>query len=417
MMFQVFFLRFIARKVPSNNKAKDNNSNSSDEDADKNNDNFSFDQSQSHILKVYNSSLGRPTAAMHSAMIEEYNAIMRVSNYEEFFARINLFYTPQQFTSMLRNAVRESVKKNYVTHINVGILGGLVLEPVISSKFPLTSANRGIGSTADEKHVAWVDVWKLYGKEKTNGDYNQMKIIETRGKVFNNRRKFPLQQQQQQHQQHRNNHDTLLKRNGYQSVGNKAANNYNYMQRNNYDNNISNNGKNGHQSLAHNQYKEVNNSSRDNSNNNSKNYSNNNSKNNNNGPSNNSHFQTSQNSHPESSISTSTSRINNPRSTPATLKSQEIRRAHGSRDSLSSLLHPASSTASTTSNNSNSNCNSNGNNYSNNNNIKNSSNNKNKGKFSHKNSTMNNAMSVSGDRVRLHVFYQVGHVEQLQIKF
>ena len=35
MMFQVFFLRFIARKVPSNNKAEGSNTYSSDEDADK----------------------------------------------------------------------------------------------------------------------------------------------------------------------------------------------------------------------------------------------------------------------------------------------------------------------------------------------------------------------------------------------
>ena len=124
MMFQVFFLRFIARKVPSADNREDKNSKSSaDDDSDKNYHNSSFDQSQSHILKVYNSSLGRPTAAMHSAMIEEYNAIIRVSNYEEFFARINLYYTPLQFTSMLRNAVRESVNKNYVININVGILG------------------------------------------------------------------------------------------------------------------------------------------------------------------------------------------------------------------------------------------------------------------------------------------------------
>ena len=375
MMFQVFFLRFIARKVSATDEGEDsarNSGRSTDQNSQSNfrSHNQSQVQSQSHILKVYNSSLGRPTAAMHSVLKEEYDSIMKVSNYEEFFRRVNLYYTPEHFTSMLRNAVRESVKKSYTSNINLSALGGLDLEPIPDYASHLNSSSaftpqESVGIEGLRKNIVWGDVWKMYSSEKASGNYDLDNINGVRRKVFESKK-----------QNQKIKVEFPNRRNSYHSTANKAINNYNVMQRSGSGHHL--NGKfnqsvNGNNSRY--PYREQ------------ISYKNNNSH---------SNSYTNSNNHVVSSA------LNNPQPTP----NPQMRRNHGSSNSLSSLLHPSSSTAASNNsngNNSNSNSNSNGNKNAYNGN----SSNKNKGKVSHKNSTMNNAMSVSGDRVRLHVFYQV----------
>jgi hypothetical protein len=446
MMFQVFFLRFIARKVTSSDMSSEG-SNSPAEGAisninnsiNKNGDN----QSQSHILKVYNSSLGCPTAAMHSGMTEEHAAIMTVSNYPEFFQRVHLFFTPQQFTSMLRNAVRISVQRNYTTGLNLTSLGCCKIEKVESASDSLTGSLDS-GPTIEE--ILWDDVWKIYALEREGGSYTADKVIEMRKRVSNSKRLFLQQQQQQMQQQLRSNRAVSpCRRSGYASGSNKATNNYNYMLRGNQSS-YSRPGNspypmsnaNGRYSYGQGQgqgqgqgvgtavrhpYRpksSVNSNSNSNSgsgsgsagsaqesaalasavhsgsvhmNNNSNNSYNYNSNYNNNYSTNNSH---SRNRPPQA------------RTVP---QKQDLRRTSNSAENLVTLLSGAATgttpqgTAHSGQNSINSNSNNNDNNSNSNSNS--NSNNKPRAKFSHKNSTMNNAMSVSGDRVRLHVFYQV----------
>jgi hypothetical protein len=98
---------------------------------------------------------------------------------------------------------------------------------------------------------------------------------------------------------------------------------------------------------------------------------------------------------------------NRPSQARAVPQKQDLRRTSNSAENLVNLLSGAATgttpqgTAHSGQNSINSNSNNNDNNSNSN------SNSKPRAKFSHKNSTMNNAMSVSGDRVRLHVFYQV----------
>ena len=443
MMFQVFFLRFIARKVTSLDTSSEGSSSLGDGDISninstisKNSDN----QSQSHILKVYNSSLGCPTAAMHSGMTEEHAAIMTVSNYPEFFQRVHLFFTPQQFTSMLRNAVRISVQRNYTTGVNLNTLGCCKIEKTNPS------GESSAGSTDPgpcKEEILWDDVWKMYAIERVTGPYSADKVIEMRKKVSSSKRQFQQQQQYQQQQQQqlqlRNSRAASpCRKSGYASGNNKATNNYNYMLRGSQssyyraaDNMYPiNNGNGRHGSgYGYSQGQGVGTGMRhpyrpksgissvsgggsaagsvqetatlllgaqngssgmNNNNNNSYNYSNYN----NNYSNNNSH---------------SRNRPSQARNAP---QKQDIRRTGNSAENLCSLLNAAATGAAplgaahsgqSSVNSNNNSSNNNGNNDSNNSN----NNSKPRTKFSHKNSTMNNAMSVSGDRVRLHVFYQV----------
>lgn len=432
MMFQVFFLRFIARKVTSIDMSSEGSNSPTDgviyninNSVNKNGDN----QSQSHILKVYNSSLGCPTAAMHSGMTEEHAAIMTVSNYPEFFQRVHLFFTPQQFTSMLRNAVRISVQRNYTTGLNLTSLGCCKIEKVESASESLTGI---VDSGPSIGEIPWDDVWKVYALEREGGSYTADKVIEMRKRVSGSKRQF-LQQQQQMS----NRVVSPCRRSGYASGNNKATNNYNYMLRGNQSsysragnnsypvnnaigrygygqgqgqwqgqgqgqgqgvgtavrhpyrpkssvnsNSGSSSGSAGSAqesaalaSAVHNGSVTTNSNS-----NNSYNYNNNYSTN---------------NSH-------SRNRPSQARNVP---QKQDLRRASNSAENLVTLLS-GSTTGTTpqgTAHSGQNSINSNSNNNDNNSN----SNTKPRAKFSHKNSTMNNAMSVSGDRVRLHVFYQV----------
>ena len=230
-MFQVFFLRFIARKVAvgegmraSDGDGSDgrdgrvsgsSSSNNSNRDANNNNNNCNNNNftdngstnnssssstsstplndsptapSHSHILKVYNSSLGRPTAAMHSGMREEYDSILGVSDYEGFFRRISLSYSPAQCTAMLRNAVRSSVRRGYSS---VNLKGAEEPEPIpeygTSARKRERTEDGGNGDdaakslpSASESHggsnIIWEDVWKTYEKERAAGKYSDEKL-------------------------------------------------------------------------------------------------------------------------------------------------------------------------------------------------------------------------------------------------
>ena len=442
MMFQVFFLRFIARKVTSLDTSCEGRNSTGDGDISNINSKISKNsgnQSQSHILKVYNSSLGCPTAAMHSGMTEEHAAIMTVSNYPEFFQRVHLFFTPQQFTSMLRNAVRISVQRNYTTGVNLNTLGCCKIERTNIAGEALTDST---DPGPCREQILWDDVWKMHALEKAGGPYSPDKVIEMRKKVSSSKRQYQ-QQQQHQHQQQQQQQQQLQLRNsraaspcrksGYASGNNKATNNYNYMLRGSQssyyragDNPYPINNGNGRHGYgygygqgqgqgvgtamrhpyrpksgisgvsgggsavgsvetaalllgAHNGSSGMNNN-----NNNSYNYSNYN----NNYSTNNSHSR------------------NRPSQARNALQKQDIRRTGNSAENLCSLLNGAATSGAPlgAAHSGQSSVNGNNNNSNNNNDSNNS---KPRTKFSHKNSTMNNAMSVSGDRVRLHVFYQV----------
>ena len=532
MMFQVFFLRFIARKVaalptPSASTSahalkpsvtaceSERLRGQGDKDVDLGPDSSisvsvgdvdnlgememqghtqsnSQSQSQSHVLKVYNSSLGRPTAAMHSSMTEEYSAIMAVSDYEDFFLRANLSYSPSQLTVMLRNAVRRSVRRGYTKGLSLKSLGGQELEVVTKQVSP----EHGTVPLLDgERQDTWSRTWEMYKSEEERGCYTASKIAALSTVVSNNRKQFrqqqnkynQQQQQQYQYQQSQQSQsgrsvDTAHRRHVH-TLSSKATNNLNYMQRSDrhYHNrhasdisgshnqkynhlagggntvrhpykgastsdnssNITNNNSNGHGNSAVSSGGSTSNNDAHNSNNN-----------NDNNIGNNGSYNYSSSSHSR----------NRPTHVKSVMQRAEIKRAHGSSNSLSGLLASSSrvaalgagqalknfsggsaSSSNNNNNNNNNNSNSHSNGYSmnsqsynssnhvsnvnannmntnnthNNSNISNnggSSNNSNAGKarqrVTHKNSTMNNAMSVSGDRVRLHVFYQVCALER-----
>ena len=401
------------------------------------------EDTQSHILKVYNSSLGRPTAAMHSGMTEEYDAIMKVSNYEEFFERVNLFYSPEQFTKMLRNAVRSSVLRKYTTRIPLSALGRQDMEIIDMNNSTLnrTTTENNQNSpkiTSSRNETSWSAVWKAYAAEKESGCYSLEKVLELRSRVMNCRKVL-------QPQQRNRNVDESGRKNNYSSSGNRAANNFNYMQRGNHhlQGNGGGNGppfKQGHNmgnttrfhprshsvnenststpSLHSDGGHSSNNSTYANSMNNSHtrnrpahtknilNRSNDFRKSSSTGNSSSGHYSTytsgsgssqvgvgqalkNNSGYSNSSSSSNTSYVN-------TYSSNSNSNSNSSNYASANTKSIVNATA-ITGNNNNSNSNSNSNN----------NNNKSKGKVSHKNSTMNNAMSVSGDRVRLHVFYQV----------
>jgi hypothetical protein len=80
------------------------------------------------VLKLYNASLGRPTAAMRTNYQQEFEAIVNVSNYEEFLDRLGCEYTPEQMTVLLRNAVRAACMKHYGGLKLMDIVGNTVVE-------------------------------------------------------------------------------------------------------------------------------------------------------------------------------------------------------------------------------------------------------------------------------------------------
>jgi hypothetical protein len=109
MMFHVYFLRFIASKV-GNTRARSGsccsggstgwgepgtNTTNTPNTTNPVNPPLHQPTTQSHLLKVYNSSLGLPTAAMRSGMREEFEKIMMVDDYGQFLARINLSFSPR----------------------------------------------------------------------------------------------------------------------------------------------------------------------------------------------------------------------------------------------------------------------------------------------------------------------------------
>lgn len=61
------------------------------------------------ILSVYDKSLGCPTAALRKDINIEFEEILKVSSYNDFLNRVGLRGTPEEVTSLLRNAVRDSV--------------------------------------------------------------------------------------------------------------------------------------------------------------------------------------------------------------------------------------------------------------------------------------------------------------------
>jgi hypothetical protein len=448
-MFQVFFLRFIAKKVSArppktescySSSGHYNGGSMSDHNED----------TQSHILKVYNSSLGRPTAAMHSGMTEEYDAIMKVSNYEEFFERVNLFYSPEQFTKMLRNAVRSSVLRKYTTRIPLSALGRQDMEVIDTyySTVPTVTRSQTENIQNTPKFTAsstpWSAVWKAYAAEKESGCYIMEKILEIRSRVMSCRKVL-------QPQQRNRNVDESGRKKNYSSSGNRAANNFNYMQRGNHQTHGNGGGngpplKQGHNMgyttrfhprshsanensasapSLHSDGGQATNSSYANSLNNShtrnrpahtKNILNrfndfrksSNAGNSSSGPfaAYNSGSGTSQvgvgqalknnSGNSNSSSSSNTSYVN-------TYSSNSNSNSNSYNSNYASV-NTKSTVNATAVTGGNSNCNINGSNVSGNGT---SNSNKSKAKVSHKNSTMNNAMSVSGDRVRLHVFYQV----------
>jgi hypothetical protein len=447
-MFQVFFLRFIAKKVsarPPNTESSTCYSSSSSSNYNGSRMSDHNEDAQSHILKVYNSSLGRPTAAMHSGMTEEYDAIMKVSNYEEFFERVNLFYSPEQFTKMLRNAVRSSVLRKYTTRIPLSALGRQDME-VIDTNYCTVTRSQTENNQNTPKFTAsstpWSAVWKAYAAEKESGCYIMEKILEIRSRVMSCRKVL-------QPQQRNRNVDESGRKKNYSSSGNRAANNFNYMQRGNHHAH-GNGGSNGpplkqgynmgystrfhprshsaNENSAsapslHSDGGQASNSSYANSLNNShtrnrpahtKNILNrfndfrksSNAGNSSSGPfaAYNSGSGTSQvgvgqalknnSGNSNSSSSSNTSYVN-------TYSSNSNSNSNSYNSNYASV-NTKSTVNATAVTGGNSNCNITSGNI-----IGNGNSNKSKVKVSHKNSTMNNAMSVSGDRVRLHVFYQV----------
>jgi hypothetical protein len=455
-MFQVFFLRFIAKKVsarlPNTESSSSYSSNSSSGNDSEGSMSDHNEDTQSHILKVYNSSLGRPTAAMHSGMTEEYDAIMKVSNYEEFFERVNLFYSPEQFTKMLRNAVRSSVLRKYTTRIHLCALGRPEMEVIdTNSSTPTRTQTENNQNTLKftASSTPWSAVWKAYAAEKESGCYSMEKILEIRSRVMSHSRSKVIQAQQRNR-----NVDESGWKNNYSSSGNRAANNFNYMQRGNHHTHGNGNGggngppfKQGHNMGYSTRFHPRSHGANENSAS---------------APSLHSDGGHSTNTSYANSLNNSHTR-NRPAHTKSILnRSTDVRKSNNSGNSSSGPFatytsgsgtsqvgvgqalknNSGNSNSSSSSNtsyvntyssNSNSNSNSNsyngnyasvntksivnatavtGGNSNSNSNIGGTSNNNNnnsksRAKVSHKNSTMNNAMSVSGDRVRLHVFYQV----------
>lgn len=109
-LLQIYFLQSIARKFVNHSgsfppRAEIGKETESLSSVNRRNDDI--------VLKLYNASLGRPTAAMRTNYQQEFEAIVNVSNYQEFLHRLGCDYTPEQMTILLRNAVRAACVKRY----------------------------------------------------------------------------------------------------------------------------------------------------------------------------------------------------------------------------------------------------------------------------------------------------------------
>jgi hypothetical protein len=82
------------------------------------------------ILQLYHASLGRPTAAMRNNYRQEYENIVKVSNYRQFLDRLGYTFTPEQVTVLLRNAVRAACAKHYGGLKVSDIIGNSINEPL-----------------------------------------------------------------------------------------------------------------------------------------------------------------------------------------------------------------------------------------------------------------------------------------------
>lgn len=91
VMFQIYFIRSVVGKNASNR----------------------HEDSVDPLLDLYNSSLGRPTAAMMNNHHREFAEILKVSNYAQFLARLGCEYSPAQLTVSLRNAIRIGLQDSY----------------------------------------------------------------------------------------------------------------------------------------------------------------------------------------------------------------------------------------------------------------------------------------------------------------
>jgi hypothetical protein len=287
----------------------------------------------------------------------------QVNNYQDFFSRVNLSYTPEQFTKMLRNAVRNSVNKGYTTGIDLSSLGGQELE-IIPEIIPKSIAEgivesiRGsdpesvpeslpesllenIGSKVSD--YKWEDV-----RVGDKGEYSEEKIMELKGLVSLNMREYKRQSDLVQAERRRSNSISSNSSRGSArgSVrGSAKGGDMQYSQRSN--------GQLVSSSVSSSVSGSVNGSS---------------------GSSGGSGSGfTTNSSNSTNTITTTTGRVTYTRPAAITPFSHQ-------RKSNPPILQPSSTSFTHIS--------------------------RNKGKINHKNSKLNNAMTVSGDKVRLHVFYQ-----------
>lgn len=140
-MFQVYFLLAIARR--------------------------DFTESGS-MLSLYNNSLGRPTVAMRGSLFAEFEAILKVDSYEGFLSRMGCCFSPKQFTSMLRNAVRDSILRGYM-HVPRWLSGKSKKEWYLHRETVSTVA--AVFSSSDAALDSWATVATEYDRKLATGEY------------------------------------------------------------------------------------------------------------------------------------------------------------------------------------------------------------------------------------------------------
>ena len=120
---------------------------------------------------------GQPTAAMRGGLAEEFRAILKVSDYPTFLRRIGMTYSPAQMTSMLRNAVRDSVSKGYEKTFDVARLGNMQREIInsingsISTDNDNDKDNSGSNKFPEGSNWTWDKVFAEY--EHSKEDYKK----------------------------------------------------------------------------------------------------------------------------------------------------------------------------------------------------------------------------------------------------
>jgi hypothetical protein len=137
------------------------------------------------VLKLYNASLGRPTAAMRTNYQQEFEAIVNVSNYQEFLDRLGCDYTPEQMTILLRNAVRAACVKHYGGLKLIDLIGETVMEKLPQKETTMTTTmttwgevNKILSSTSFEEikivnKKKWLERRKeLRKQEKIQREHN-----------------------------------------------------------------------------------------------------------------------------------------------------------------------------------------------------------------------------------------------------